>query len=1061
MPDRFGTARDERGRFVEAQPDTVRPGPWEVDFRIVGDACAGGGARYSWEIDGGPVAMEGADGPCSFRHLFPAEGEHTVRLVADLGGRQLSETRTVDVQDWLIVSIGDSVASGEGVPEDGGWQSARCHRSALAGPALAAMQVERNDEHTSVTFVHLACSGAEVETGLIHPYDGAVPPRDEPPLAPQLDELKRVADHRKVDAVLLSIGANDIHFSEFVSFCVDPREKRQLFGNCFGQTYTKFGGDGKQTAEQIAEGFANRLPDLYDELALKIPASIAPSSVHIVEYFDPTRDAKGRPCRHILNIGRANVERAQRLLFTPLNQAVAEAAASNRWTEVAGVSNRFNGHGYCARASRWVSSLLDSLRRLNGFRGRHRGTLHPNGKGHEETAKLIAADLEQSLYRDRTPPGPPLEPAAVDVPGTAGGHDLRGVAIILLGLILGTAILVWPGVARLVARPFLSLAKTFRPLLLPLLVVIAVGTVKWSPIAQVLISAGLLVIAWTLIVIPEAAKSRVTLRLERDLALKIGLHSAIALALGLVVVIVVRLLGLDSPYFGAIGDIPSGFLLLAVLLWAAAFVLRLISFATTRLRTALAFDLGLALLVLGMALGVLPGGDAVHDAWPQLLAVFAGSSLLLLCVDAALGTIAAWPPDDSEDDPGPPLPVAGGAAWTPPSEDPPRPLTSQIAGLGFSAAAVAAVVMAFSTGIGMVIAADRGQPLNPPEKDSAEAGIPSPAALAADGELTLAKKYTPVLAFTADEHWSPIAVDDYLAEAALTGPPGTPRRVESAEGLPRECPEFGQSRCYTLSIECDGGDPECAGYDQEHPRDPTRLYSSGAAYVRVLKKGEVPGYEPRGVFAQRGPFRKRLATLIQYWYFYYYDEWRAPVFAGLLTQRHEGDWEAVTVGLDRRRRPLFVADSAHCAGSWRPWGDIEASTLPPGPRVHPLVAVAEGSHANYPAAAQKRSPDWAHCAGAPAGVTTAISFASNIRDKTEYGWPWYPSRLILVDARTPPMNFPGTWGADDRTTLRNFRSNPLGKPGLGPKTPTLQGLWQDPVRTVFCGRYTPRACTRD
>ncbi len=1058
MPSRFG-ATDAQGRVIETQPGEVRSGPWEVDLRLLGEACAEG-ARYSWTLDGRPVAME-KQGECAFRHRFPAEGAYTVALSAEVGDRKLTDSRRIEVQDLLIVSIGDSVASGEGAPEDGGWQSERCHRSALAGPALAARRVEEADPHTSVTFVHLACSGAEVRRGLLGGYAGAVPPNEEPPLPPQVDELERVAQRRKVDAVLLSVGANDIHFSEFVAFCANPL---RISGNCFKRTYTKLGADGTRTAQQVAEGFVGELPALYEELAAGLKKSVPASRVHVVEYFDPTRNAQGEPCGHILDIRRPNVVRAEQLLLEPLNVAVERAAGQHHWDEVGGVEALFRGHGYCADEERWVSSLWDSLRRLGGLRGRHRGTLHPNRLGYEETSKPIAADLERDLLRGRKTPEPPPRPSPVTGgPGSSGGHDWSGVGVILLGLLLGGAILAFPRTALLLARPFVSLLKTFRPLLLPLLVVVAVGTVKWSFVAQVLISAALLVLAWALIVIPEAAKSGVSLRAERELAVKIGVHSLVAVAVGVAVVLAVRLLGLDNPYFAAIGDVPSGLLLLAVLLWAAAFALRLFSFATTPLRAVLAFSLGLALLVLGMSLGLLPGGGGIHDAWPQLVAIFGGGALLLLCIDAVRGAIDARPPlagapQPGEDEPPPaPLPIAGGAADAA-EESEQRPLTSRAAGLGFSAAAVAAVVIAVSTGVGMVVAAGRGEPLNPPEDDSAAAATPASATLAADGRLALASKYAPVLAFTKAEHWTPIAVGPYLEHATLSGPPGTPRHVGTAAELPDSCPEFGVSRCYTLSVECEDGDPKCAGYSPEHSRGAAQLYSDGAAYVRVLERGNVPGFEPRGSFAGGGPFDERLGTLIQYWYFYYYDEWRAPVFAGLLTQRHEGDWEAVTIGLDRKRRPLFAADSAHCAGSWRPWNDIEASTLPQGPRTHPLVAVAEGSHANYPAAAQKRSPDWARCAGAPAGVTTAISFASNIRDKTEYGWPWYPARLIPVDARTPPMSFPGTWGADDRTTLRNFRTNPLGKPGLGPKTPTLQALWQEPVRTIFCGRYTPRAC---
>ena len=55
------------------------------------------------------------------------------------------------------------------------WQDERCHRSAFAGSAQAALAIEQADPRTSVTFVHLACSGAKVDVGLLEPYAGAEP----------------------------------------------------------------------------------------------------------------------------------------------------------------------------------------------------------------------------------------------------------------------------------------------------------------------------------------------------------------------------------------------------------------------------------------------------------------------------------------------------------------------------------------------------------------------------------------------------------------------------------------------------------------------------------------------------------------------------------------------------------------------------------------------------------------------------------------------------------------------------------------------------------------------
>jgi hypothetical protein len=301
-----------------------------------------------------------------------------------------------------------------------------------------------------------------------------------------------------------------------------------------------------------------------------------------------------------------------------------------------------------------------------------------------------------------------------------------------------------------------------------------------------------------------------------------------------------------------------------------------------------------------------------------------------------------------------------------------------------------------------------------------------------------------------------------VEEATLSGPPGTREDGWTTETLPRTCPAFGETSCYELTIGCDGKGPRSARAEalcEGRTREEDDLHREGAVYVRVLEKGRPEPEEPRGAFPDRGPYGKRLHVLLQYWFFYPYNEWRTPVFAGELVQRHEADWEAVTIGLDEARRPLFVADSAHCGGSWEPWPDIEASTRLPGPRTHPLVAVARGSHANYQSADDKRAPDWASCAGAPAGVSTAISYASNIRDETELGWLWYPPAdgWLPAKAKLAPMTFPGTWGADDRTVLKNFKQNEL-HTGDAPRTPSLQGLWRDPVRTIFCGRFKPRRC---
>lgn len=1092
MPSRYSGVVDARGKLFETQPYEVRRGPWTVYLRVTGRACTPG-ARYRWRVLGEPKRRPQRIGPCRFSLRLPAEGPYRVRLDARLGGAHLRPVRQrIVVRDWLIVAIGDSVASGEGVPEAfsfgarAPWQSARCHRSGRAGVARAARQIEADDGHSSVTFVHVACSGAEVETGLLGPYAGAVPPRDEPALEPQVPILNRLARKRKVDAVLLSIGANDVNFSGIAAFCAAAPSH-----DCFARALPRdFGGDGATSVRQAVIDDLAALRRSYRRLAARISGRIPSSRIYISEYFDPTHNATGASCETLFGAIDANeVEQARTRILAPLNRAVATAASQNHWHLVDGIAASFGRHGYCAGRQAWVNTLGDSLRNLGGIAGRHRGTLHPNSSGHEVIGTLLAAELEHDLYPNRSfPPRPFPQPAMDEDDGIAlGVVVLIVLAVILLWpaivLLLPGALAIWllwlgrdsvtplilglaAGVLLLVALrhwrpassmlksepvrkrvgPLLSLAKTVRPLLLPLLIVIAVGAANLPLVVQVLLGAVLVVLAWRLIIAPEAAKSGVSW--ELPLLKKVGLHSVIALAVGAAVIFVVRRIDFaTSPYFKTIGDFASGLLLVALLLWVGAVAMRLFSFATTWLRAALALDIGALLVVLAMAFGLVPGIDAVEDAWQPVAAALGGLALLLLAIELARNALAGAAGAGAEPEPGAGAGQAQGAG---------RPFTSRVAGAGFSAAAVAAVVLAVSAGYGLVDADSKGEPLEPPDEEVVDAR-PLPAPETGEWGLELARRFAPVLAFTADEHWGPERVDRYVDAATLSGP-GVGPKLKSVSELPQQCPESGSSLCYRLSIECDRtGHELCRG----RLRTAGRLYRDGAVYVRVLNKTGADGSRRLRTFIPRGPFREELETLIQYWYFYPYNEWRAPVFAGLLVQRHESDWEAVTIGFNGNNRPLFVADSAHCAGSWRPWRRVEASRRVPGPHTHPLVAAANGSHANYPSASEKRSPDWASCAGAlPAGVATGISYASNIRDRTEYGWLWYPpaNGWIRASARRPPMSFPGRWGADGDIILHNFRTNVLTDAEAAPATPSRQPLWREPVKTIFCGRYEPHRC---
>jgi lysophospholipase L1-like esterase len=238
-------------------------------------------------------------------------------IKVEIGGRQVTEIMA-HVSDLLVVGMGDSFAAGEGNPdvpvrlsptrsvdyendgngngkgslrgyparvgswraigdrdfieENARWQSQACHRSLYSHQLRVALQLAVEDPHRAVTFVGVACSGAETVFGLFLRYKG----NEWVPNPPELSQISEVADAqcggrarevelpeayhmkekipelkgglvlrkcdadvaRKIDLLLLSIGGNDIGFARLVANAVlaDGSMLRQL-GGWFGQVY--------------------------------------------------------------------------------------------------------------------------------------------------------------------------------------------------------------------------------------------------------------------------------------------------------------------------------------------------------------------------------------------------------------------------------------------------------------------------------------------------------------------------------------------------------------------------------------------------------------------------------------------------------------------------------------------------------------------------------------------------------------------------------------------------------------------------------------------------------
>lgn len=101
-----------------------------------------------------------------------------------------------------VVALGDSLTSGEGAGNYHDGANPDCHRSADA--QLAAARIP------GTNVVNLACSGAETADVLVRGQGGE---------KPQIQALREAAAQYRIRLVLVTVGANDVGFTEIVTDC--------------------------------------------------------------------------------------------------------------------------------------------------------------------------------------------------------------------------------------------------------------------------------------------------------------------------------------------------------------------------------------------------------------------------------------------------------------------------------------------------------------------------------------------------------------------------------------------------------------------------------------------------------------------------------------------------------------------------------------------------------------------------------------------------------------------------------------------------------------------------
>ncbi|WP_342362352.1 hypothetical protein [Terrarubrum flagellatum] len=329
----------------------------------------------------------------------------------------------IEARDVKIASLGDSYSSGEGNPHSlfsvfseqfgvgaaARWKDERCHRSLISGPAIGAMRLALADPHASVTFVSFACSGAEVDDGILSRYFGREsvfqvgrryedahrsPPTvfQETKLQTQLSRLQALlckdqpacAARETLDALIVGTGGNEVGFGAIV---------RLAYAGQIDRTRAA-------VRRRIDEEF-RRLKPQFAELAQKI-TELAPRRTLLMTYLDPTKNEAGQPCRttvahpglnpllELFGVGAISASEsdfaAKEVLFR-LEDFHRSVAKEHGWAFVGDFSRR---HGFCTQSSFFRS--FNEAGALQGYLPRDdaagvkfpfpTGVMHPNLYGH-------------------------------------------------------------------------------------------------------------------------------------------------------------------------------------------------------------------------------------------------------------------------------------------------------------------------------------------------------------------------------------------------------------------------------------------------------------------------------------------------------------------------------------------------------------------------------------------------------------------------------------------------------------------------------------------------------
>jgi lysophospholipase L1-like esterase len=341
------------------------------------------------------------------RHAYRVRsvaGTSTLERVALQGDGPSCEPPDLNCDGWARIAIlGDSYISGEGAADgidarehpteparpydpctdivsrgqcgydgEGHSYENKCHRSS----ASWAMRVAQHLAEGSEDILFAACSGAITDDILDHgQYDGFDGRPGPSPAGVfggerQLNALEDFHAYRPTDVVLLSIGGNDVKFSDVVRRC--------LLKSCLVWPFSAWKGEAEREAEEIRGRIAATISEI---------RATAPSAhIYAAGYPDPTGIAQCGATGSGLTVLSIDPDEQYWLRYqyiASLNRSI-QAAVEEAGGTYLPFEDAFEGHKICSELA--YANGLKGGKDILGAVGNE--SFHPNAFGHRRLAEI-------------------------------------------------------------------------------------------------------------------------------------------------------------------------------------------------------------------------------------------------------------------------------------------------------------------------------------------------------------------------------------------------------------------------------------------------------------------------------------------------------------------------------------------------------------------------------------------------------------------------------------------------------------------------------------------------